>query len=191
MGEKVGKDDNKVEGEGVENLSTNIDEYKFTVTEVANFVDESSNVIRNWMRELKNHIPLKKNENGYNMFSEESIKKINEIKELHRDQNFSIKQVNHYLNTGGESFIPEKDTKIGDKVTEEIKKMRQEMVELKKQNEKQEQFNVKLLEELQKQSDYIKTSLDKRDTLLLDTFKKSMNEKKTENKSFWKRVFNK
>lgn len=51
-----------------------------TVKEVALCLDESPNVIRNWMKELKTYIPLEKNESGYNIFDEKAPAKPNILK---------------------------------------------------------------------------------------------------------------
>jgi hypothetical protein len=39
------------------NYSENIDDLRLTAKEAAEYIDESPGVIRNWLRELKTHIP--------------------------------------------------------------------------------------------------------------------------------------
>ncbi|MGG3450551.1 MerR family transcriptional regulator [Domibacillus aminovorans] len=68
---------------------------EFTIKEVANWLDESPNVIRNWVKELREYIPLKKNESGYNVFDHEALEKMKSIKMMHRQQNYSMKQIKH------------------------------------------------------------------------------------------------
>ena len=41
---------------------------KLTVKETAAAIGETAVTVRNWMRELKPYIPVKKAENGYNLF---------------------------------------------------------------------------------------------------------------------------
>jgi transposase-like protein len=51
-------DKSHYQGQG--NLGENQGETEFTVKEVANLLDESPNVIRNWMKELRDYILLTK-----------------------------------------------------------------------------------------------------------------------------------
>ncbi|MEB2631966.1 MerR family transcriptional regulator [Peribacillus frigoritolerans] len=131
----------------------------FTVKEVASFIDETPNVIRNWFKELRQYIPHEKSDkgNGYNIYKREGIDRFKEIQALHREQNWSMKQIEHYFATGGESFKPEPEKKAGEMIAEELKAMREELVALREENkeikihlENQENFNKALVEQLQK-----------------------------------------
>ena len=90
----------------VYNDSTNLIKTELTIKEVSNIIDETPHIIRNWLKELKDYIPVHKNEAGYNVFDDEALERIKLIKQLHRDQNYSIKQIQHYFATGGESYKP-------------------------------------------------------------------------------------
>ena len=59
---------------------------KLTVKETAAEIGETAVTVRNWMRELKPYIPVKKAENGYNLFDEESLEAIRQIKKLHENK---------------------------------------------------------------------------------------------------------
>lgn len=51
-----------------ENLDENLEDILLTVKEAAKYVDESPGVIRNWMRELKTHIPTIQGDNWLSLF---------------------------------------------------------------------------------------------------------------------------
>ena len=59
----------KSDYQGTENQG----EISLTVKEVATIIEETPNIIRNWMKELKSYIPLQKNESGYNVFNQEAL----------------------------------------------------------------------------------------------------------------------
>ena len=66
-----------------ENLDENMDK-GFTVKEVATYLEETPNVIRNWFKELRKYVPHEKNSNGYNIYKQEGIERFKEIQSLHR-----------------------------------------------------------------------------------------------------------
>lgn len=147
---------NKSENQSEEKYNENLDK-GFTVKEVASFIDETPNVIRNWFKELRQYIPHVKNDNGYNVYKREGIERFKEIQALHREQNWSMKQIEHYFATDGESFKPEPEKKAGEMIAEELKAMREELAALREENqeikthlENQENFNKALVEQLQK-----------------------------------------
>ena len=114
----------KSENPALENQNENLDK-GFTVKEVANFLEETPNVIRNWFKDLREYIPHEKNSNGYNVYKREGIERFKEIQALHRCQNWSMKQIEHYFATGGESFKPEPEKTAGEMLAEEIRKLRE------------------------------------------------------------------
>ncbi|PFZ88595.1 DUF3967 domain-containing protein [Bacillus pseudomycoides] len=166
-----------------------------TVKEVALCMDESPNVIRNWMKELRTYIPLEKNESGYNVFNEKALEQMKIVKQLHREQNYSIKQIEHYFATGGESIKPVPSKEVGEILAEELKTLKNEVSRLREYSEKQEEFNKLLIEQLQKQQDYINNKLEKRDQKLLETIREVQETKlltaSTEQKGFFARLFGK
>src|SRR5699024_9578945 len=72
-----------------------------------------------------------------------------------------------------------------------------ELQELKKKFEKQEQFNEALLQKLEEQNQYINESINKRDHQLLDTMNEIQHAKieasaaEEKKKGFWSRLFSK
>lgn len=171
---------NKSENPSEENYSENLDK-GFTVKEVASFIDETPNVIRNWFKELRQYIPHEKNANGYNVYKQEGIERFKEIKALHREQNWSMRQIEHYFATGGESFKPEPEKTVGEMLAEEIRLLREEIQavrmdnqEIKDQLEQQKGFNQALIEQLQQ---YERGSLERHNNLT-QSLKESMEQRK-------------
>lgn len=153
----------------------------FTVKEVASFIDETPNVIRNWFKELRQYIPHEKNDNGYNVYKREGIQRFKEIQALHREQNWSMRQIEHYFATDGESFKPEPEKTVGDMLGAEIKALREELLALREENreikqhlEKQEGFNKALMEQLQ----YLERGSKERDATLMQSLKESLENRK-------------
>lgn len=133
-----------------ENQGRNLD-IELTVKEAANIIEETPNVLRNWFKELRDYIPHEKNHSGYNVFNSKSIERLKEIKTLHRDQNWSMKQIEHYFATGGEAFKPEPEKTAGEVIAEELKLLREEIQLLRDENQKQKEFNQILVQKLDEQ----------------------------------------
>ena len=97
------------------------------------------------MREFKALYSSKKAENGYNLFDEEALEVIRQIKQLHSDQGYSINQVKTYLDSGGEVFKP----------VDTVAQMQKDIDELKEKMRKQKEFNEVLVRQLKGQQTYI------------------------------------
>lgn len=171
---------NKSENPGSENPDKKLDK-GFTVKEVASFIDETPAVIRNWFKELRQYIPHEKNDNDWNIYKREGIERFKEIQALHREQNWSMKQIEHYFATGGESFKPEPEKAAGEMLAEEIRALREELADLREENKEikeylvnQEQFNKSLMERLHQAE---RGTLE-RDKLLMQSLKETMESKK-------------
>ncbi|WP_375143435.1 MerR family transcriptional regulator [Domibacillus sp. A3M-37] len=90
-----------------ENLSENLEDMRLTVKEAANYVNESPGVVRNWLRELKSYIPTMQGDNGYHYFDQRALERLMLIRQLNRDQHYSIKQIEYYFATGEIPVKPE------------------------------------------------------------------------------------
>lgn len=124
-------------------------ELEFTIKEAANIIGETPNVVRNWMKELRDYIPHKKDaSNGYTKFDKAGMERLKEIRSLHREQNWSIKQIENYFATGGESFKPEPKKATGEVIADELKELKEEIKLLREHNEQQKQFNMALIKKL-------------------------------------------
>ncbi|MFC5775526.1 DUF3967 domain-containing protein [Ectobacillus antri] len=168
----MSKSDNQVD----KNLSKT--DKVFTVKEVAGIVEESPHTIRNWLKELKHYIPVTKNQAGYNVFDNEALEKVKEIKQLHREQGMAIKQVEYYFATGGKEFVVPPKKEIGHEIAEELKALREELAEVREYNRRQEEFNQALIQELQKQREFIKQRDEGRDKQLMIAIREMQDTKK-------------
>lgn len=179
------------ENQGSDNMHENQSDLSLTVKEAAQHVEESPHVIRNWMRELKNHIQTQKGENNYHYFNQEAIERLLLIKKLIREQGYSLKQVNYFLSTGEDPLIPEE--------IPEQNKVLDDLQEIKEKLKKQEQFNQALLKKLEEQNQYINDSINRRDKQLLNAMNEMRQARQaqleasaaSEEKSFWARLFKK
>ena len=162
----------------VYNDSTNLIKTELTIKEVSNIIDETPHIIRNWLKELKDYIPVHKNEAGYNVFDDEALERIKLIKQLHRNQNYSIKQIQHYFATGGESYKPTPSKGTDELLAEEMKTMREEIQELRDLTGKQTNLIKDLVTRMDQQQRYIDEKLTKRDELLLETLRESQETKR-------------
>jgi DNA-binding transcriptional MerR regulator len=181
---------------GSENLNDNLDELNLTVKEAAEHINESAGVVRNWMRELKQYIPTVKGENGYHYFNKPALERLLLIKQLSRDQNYSIKQIEYYFLSDGKSVKPEQKLETSEVILKDLQ-------EIKSKLELQEQFNKVLVNQLEKQQQHIDNqqkqiadSLLNRDEQLLIAIKESQQVHRetstsTQKKGFFTRLFNK
>lgn len=155
---------------GKENPNNNQDEVLLTVKEVAVTIEESTDVVRNWIKSLKNHIPLQKNESGYNVFNNEALERMKFIKELHRDRNYSMKQIEHYFNTDGKAFVPAPKQTTDEILANELKLIHDEL-------KLQKEFNKVLLDRLDQQQQYLDERLNDRDKQLMANIRELQEQK--------------
>lgn len=191
----MGKSNNLSE----ENLNNNTGETLLTIKEVAAIIQETPDVVRNWLKVLKDYIPVQKNEAGYNVFDNVALERMKLIRELHRDRNYSIKQINHYFATGGEAFKPGPKHSVDELLAEELRSIRNEIKELNDNYQQQKEFNKALINKLDEQQRYIDERLNKRDETLMQSLRQSLENQKQlaaakeeENKKgFWNKLFGK
>jgi DNA-binding transcriptional MerR regulator len=136
------------ENKNSDNLDENLDELHLTVKEAAKYIDESAGVVRNWLRELKSHIPTIQGENGYHYFNRPALERLLLIKQLSREQNYSIKQIIYHFNSNGKSVKPEQKTEVSDLILKDLKVIKDKL-------DLQEQFNQVLVKQLEKQQQHI------------------------------------
>lgn len=160
-----------------ENLDENLEDILLTVKEAAKYVDESPGVIRNWMRELKMHIPTIQGENGYHYFDRPALERLLLIRQLNREQNYSIKQIEYHFSTGGKVLNSEPTPEAAELILKDLQV-------IKYQLEHQRKFNETLVQQLKKQQHhidhqqkYITDSLTKRDEQLLLAFQETQQQK--------------
>lgn len=175
------------DNQGSDNHNEHKRDLLLTVKEVAQHIDESPHVIRNWLRELKNHIHTQKGENNYHYFNREVIERLLMIKKMIREQGYSLKQVDYFFATGDDPLQSEVKPDQQSKVLEELEN-------LKENFKKQEQFNQALLQKLEEQNQYINKSINKRDQQLLETLNEIKQARieaapNKEKNSFWSKLF--
>lgn len=176
-----------------ENNDENFETMKLTIKEAAQYIGESTGVIRNWMRELKPHIPAKQGENGYHYFDKVALERLQLIRKMSREQNYSLKQIHYHFSSGGKAIKPEPQIEASELIL-------QELTSIKEQLDLQNQFNQALVQMLNDQQEYITQSLNKRDQQLLESIKASQQarietaatkENVNEKKGFFGRMFSK
>ncbi|AZV45675.1 hypothetical protein BAOM_p022 (plasmid) [Peribacillus asahii] len=161
------------ENQRSENLDENLEEVRLTVKEAAKYIDESPGVVRNWLRELKSHIPTIQGENGYHYFDKPALERLLLIRKLSREQNYSIKQIEYHFATGGKGVKPEPNPEVSDLILKDLQVIKDKL-------ELQEQFNQVLVKQLEKQQQHIEHQqkqisdyLNKRDEQFLLAFQES------------------
>ena len=155
-----------------------MDKNGLKVNELAAEIGETTHVIRNWVRDFRDLIPITKNPAGFNIFTEDAIKVMKQIQRMSRQQKYSTKQIRFYLSNGGRTLS---DTIPADPAIEDIKKML----------EAQQDFNKALLDRLDEQQEYIKRSLDIRDQQLMQTIRHIQDQKRLKNGRKWWQFKNK
>lgn len=131
-----------------EDKSENVEDLRLTVKEAAKYVKENPGVIRNWLRELKSYIPTIQGENGYHYFDQSALERLLLVKKLSREQNYTIKQIEYHLATGGKDLKPEPTPEASEIILKEL-------LVIKEKLELQEQFNQVLIKQLEKQQQYM------------------------------------
>ena len=171
--EKVVENMSEFTEQCLDNLDENLDDLRLTVKEAAKYINESPGVIRNWMRELKSHIPSIQGENGYHYFDKRALERLLLIRQLSREQNFSIKQIEYYFSTGGKSVKPEPKTEVSELILKDLKTIKEKL-------ELQENFNKVLVRQLEQQQNHIqnqqkhiKDEMDKRNEQVLIALRES------------------
>lgn len=166
----------------------------FTIKETSNILAETNHTVRHWMKELKDHIPLTKNESGYNVFNAEALERMKLIKQMKRDQNYTLKQIDHYFATGGEAYTPTPKKGTDELLSDELRSIKEELQHLREDNAKQEAFNQSLVDALKQQQEYIDNRMQERDIKLMESLKESQETRKQiataeEKKGWFDRLF--
>ena len=63
-----------------------MDKNGLKVNELAAEIGETTHVIRNWVRDFRDLIPITKNPAGFNIFTEDAIKVMKQIQRMSRQQ---------------------------------------------------------------------------------------------------------
>lgn len=147
---------------------------------VSKVVEETKipeNTLRRYLTKHQHHLRLNKNHKQYSIH-EESVEVLKKIRGWYED-NKKQEQVDDLLN---QSNIPMTIT-VHDDGGSVVVDVAETLSELKKAMGEQKEFNKMLLHTIQEQNEYIKNSLDRRDNLLTESLRSSMNEVAAEKES--------
>lgn len=131
------------------------------------------------MRDFKEYIPLEKAENGYNLYPPEAVDVLRTIRQLIRNQNYSTRQVTHHLATGGAEVAAAVESPAVP-IHAELEELKAMVQQLTERSERQEEFNRKLLETMERRDRQLTAYMDERRALIAESRKP---------KTFWQRLF--
>lgn len=166
-------------------------ERAYSTREVADTLSIADSTLRKWSMSLeKNGYTFSKNEQGYRLFIERDIIVLRQFKKLVQEANMPLdnasnivveryKEESFSLGTG---VVPIENKEIKDS---SLLATKEQVEEIMKRLEKQEVFNQKLIEMLQKQQEtiehqqlYIQERLEMRDQMLMESLRQSQETKK-------------
>lgn len=162
-----------------------------SVSEVSEKVNIPVETIRRYIRSHNVHLKVKKLHKKYYLH-DEALTVVEQIRGLYAEGK-NVEEVEEILSLKGVPMTltvkNEDDERVTVHVADELKAIRQQ---LKEQN----QFNIKLLEELKNQRDYIENSIEKRDRQLMELLKESQQARieqaaTQQKKGFFARLFGK
>lgn len=154
------------------------DERELTIKDVADLIDESPHTVRNWLKELEGYIPFERKKNGYRVFKNEGLERFKLIKHLNRDQDYTLKEIALYLDTGGEAFKVIPEPSADSILAEEMRRMRERLDELEKRDRERDEVLKVIAEQLTKQNIYIEHTLKERDEHLTSTMREMLEGKR-------------
>lgn len=154
--------------------------------EVAKYLDIGESTLRKWCIELeKNGYIFIKGAKDSRAFTDHDLKALDYFKKLTKVEKHTLSQASvaviaKYKREGENERTPlamEENNRSVEALEEKINELLQSQKELINYQEKQKEFNKTLLKMLESQEKYIKESLDKRDNLLIESIRKSQEEK--------------
>jgi len=168
-------DDNQVENQEFEEQN---DEREYIIKDISEILEEEPHTIRNWLKELEGYIPFTKKKNGYRIFKKEGLERFQLIKHLNRDQEYTLKEIALYLDTGGEAFKPVPEISADSILADEMRRMRERLDQLEERDKKRDEILMNLAEQLNKQNTYIEHTLQERNENLTIAMREMLEGKK-------------
>jgi len=168
-------DDNQVKNQAVEEQT---EEREYIIKDIAEILEEEPHTIRNWLKELEGYIPFTKKKNGYRIFKKDGLERFQLIKHLNRDQEYTLKEIAFYLDTGGEAFKPVPEIRADSILADEMRKMRERLDQLEERDKKRDEVLMNLAEQLTKQNAYIEHTLQERNENLTAAMREMLEGKK-------------
>lgn len=168
-------DDNQVKNQAVEEQT---EEREYIIKDIAEILEEEPHTIRNWLKELEGYIPFTKKKNGYRIFKKDGLERFQLIKHLNRDQEYTLKEIALYLDTGGEAFKPVPEISADSILADEMRRMRERLDQLEERDKKRDEVLMNLAEQLTKQNAYIEHTLQERNENLTAAMREMLEGKK-------------
>ncbi|MBE5098448.1 helix-turn-helix domain-containing protein [Priestia aryabhattai] len=151
---------------------------ELTIKDISEILDEEPHTVRNWLKELEGYIPYERKRNNYRVFKKEGLERFKLIKYLNRDQEYTLKEIMLYLDTGGEAFKPIPKIDADSMLAEEMRKMRERLDELEQRDQERDHLLKNILGQLEKQNTYIQHSLKERDENITATMREMLEGKR-------------
>jgi len=168
-------DDNQDEKQGLEEQT---EEREYIIKDISEILEEEPHTIRNWLKELEGYIPFTKKKNGYRIFKKDGLERFQLIKHLNRDQEYTLKEIALYLDTGGEAFKPVPEISADSILADEMRRMRERLDQLEERDKKRDEILMNLAEQLTKQNTYIEHTLQERNENLTAAMREMLEGKK-------------
>ncbi|WP_050615347.1 MerR family transcriptional regulator [Bacillus testis] len=151
---------------------------QLNLEEAALALGESVNVIRNWLKELNGFIPGPLTGDLSDSLSAEAIETLAFVKELSRNQGFTLKQIRFFLTQCGKKRESDRSPQpIDPSVKDQLQEINHSLA-------CQEAFNRELLKKIEAQQKLIESLLVRdRDQYLIQAMNRSHYEKQQELKS--------
>lgn len=131
------------------------------LNEAAKEIGESPHVVRHWVKELRQYIPVEKGENGYNYFDDEAMDMLRMIQRFTRENGYSIRQIEHHLATGGKEIAA---AAASPEYIEELRELRSMVDEQKK-------IMGALVQQLAERDRKYEERAEQRDRILMNTLR--------------------
>ncbi|MEH7531640.1 MerR family transcriptional regulator, partial [Priestia megaterium] len=154
------------------------EEREYIIKDISEILEEEPHTIRNWLKELEGYIPFTKKKNGYRIFKKDGLERFQLIKHLNRDQEYTLKEIALYLDTGGEAFKPVPEINADTILADEMRRMRERLDQLEERDKKRDEILMNLAEQLTKQNTYIEHTLQERNENLTAAMREMLEGKK-------------
>ncbi len=185
----------------------NKDEVVYTLKDTVKLTGLSVDLIRLYEKEF--NLQIQRTEGGHRRYNKQNIDLLTEIKKRIQEQNWSYKMINQWLQ--GE-IVPE-TVEVQSNLEKKVQSLEEKVQELLNRSEKDEQFQLaliqrldeqgslikKLTEKLDHQDKYIENNLEKRDEKLTSAIREISDTKKliaaaqenldSKPKGFWSKIF--
>ena len=149
------------------------DQEWMTVSEVSEKINVPVETVRRYLRQFSLYLKVKKMHKKY-LIHDDSLTVLETIRQLYAEGK-NAEEIENILATSGATMTftvkDDDDEWMTVNVANELK-------DIKKSLEEQKQFNKQLLEQIQKQNEYINKRLEERDKLLMESLRQSLEQRR-------------